>query len=197
MQVDISPLRFLIADDSPHMRRILGSVLHGFGIRTLYEARDGAEAFDLFVRHNPDVVVVDWVMPGMSGVESTRRIRVPGSKPNPYVPIIMITAYAERARVLQAREAGVTEFLCKPVSAKRLYERILNIVLNPRPFIQTKSFFGPDRRRHHEGSFPGLGRRKGEPGHAGGELRTEVVDLDEFEAASFGGPAPKRQAKSR
>jgi hypothetical protein len=78
----------------------------------------------------------------------------------------------------------VTEFLCKPVSAKRLYERILNIVLRPRPFIQTDTFFGPDRRRHHEGSFPGLGRRKGKPGHRGSEPRTEVVDLDDVEAAS-------------
>ncbi len=149
----------------------------------MVEAHDGASALELFRRRNPDIVILDWEMPVLDGIEFARRVRVPGSKPNPFVPIILLTAHAERARVLQARDAGVTEFLCKPVSPKRLFERILNIVLRPRPFVQTKTFFGPDRRRHHEGSFPGLGRRKGEPGHVGGELRTEVVDLDDFETA--------------
>ena len=184
MQVDVSQLRFLIADDSHHMRRVIRAVLHGFGGRDIFEAQDGGMAFELYCQRKPDIVVLDWEMPVLDGIGFARRVRVPGSKPNPFVPIIMLTAHAERALVLQAREAGVTEFLCKPVSAKRLYERILNIVLRPRPFIQTDTFFGPDRRRHHEGSFPGLGRRKGEPGHVGSEPRTEVVDLDDVEAVS-------------
>ena len=184
MQVDVSQLRFLIADDSHHMRRIVGSILHGLGAREMLEAHDGATALELFRRRNPDIVILDWEMPVLDGIEFVRRVRVPDMKPNPYVPIVMLTAHAERARVLRARDAGVTEFLCKPVSPKRLFDRILNIVLRPRPFVQTRTFFGPDRRRHHEGSFPGLGRRKGEPGHVGSEPRTEVVDLDDVEAMS-------------
>jgi hypothetical protein len=55
----------------------------------------------------------------------------------------------------------VTEFLAKPISAKSLYERILNVVANPRPFIKTKSYFGPDRRRNVNSSYVGPERRKG------------------------------------
>lgn len=59
----------------------------------------------------------------------------------------MITGYAERTRVFEARDAGVSEMLVKPISAKGLYQRIAKVVLNPRPFIRTESYFGPDR--HH------------------------------------------------
>jgi DNA-binding NtrC family response regulator len=67
-----------------------------------------------------------------------------GANANPYVPIIMLTGHSEKKRVIPARDAGVTEFLAKPISAKALYQRILNIVANPRPFIKSKSYFGPD-----------------------------------------------------
>jgi DNA-binding response OmpR family regulator len=74
----------------------------------------------------------------------------------------MLTGHSEKKRVLEARDAGVTEFLAKPISAKALYQRILNVVVNPRPFIKTKTFFGPDRRRNHSSSYVGPERRKGE-----------------------------------
>jgi hypothetical protein len=62
---------------------------------------------------------------------------------------------------MSARDAGVTEFLCKPISAKALYERILNVVANPRPFIKSKTYFGPDRRRGVNPNYVGPERRKG------------------------------------
>jgi hypothetical protein len=64
--------------------------------------------------------------------------------------------------VIGARDAGVTEFLAKPISAKGLYQRILNVVANPRPFIKTETYFGPDRRRNVNASYAGPERRKGE-----------------------------------
>jgi DNA-binding response OmpR family regulator len=88
-------------------------------------------------------------------------IRQPGANANPYVPIIMMTGHSERKRVTAARDAGVTEFLAKPISAKGLHQRILNIVANPRPFIKTKSYFGPDRRRSVNAGYSGPERRKG------------------------------------
>ena len=66
-----------------------------------------------------------------------------------------------RARVTVARDAGVTEFLAKPISAKALYERIFNVVANPRPFVKTKTYFGPDRRRNVNPNYAGPERRKG------------------------------------
>jgi DNA-binding response OmpR family regulator len=88
-------------------------------------------------------------------------IRQPGANANPYVPIIMLTGHSEKKRVIAARDAGITEFLAKPISAKALYQRILNIVVNPRPFIKTKTYFGPDRRRNVGPNYAGPERRKG------------------------------------
>jgi len=78
------------------------------------------------------------------------------------VPIIMLTGHSEKKRVISARDAGVTEFLAKPISAKSLYQRILNIVINPRPFIKSKGYFGPDRRRNAAANYTGPERRKNE-----------------------------------
>jgi two-component system, chemotaxis family, chemotaxis protein CheY len=88
-------------------------------------------------------------------------IRQPGANANPYVPIIMLTGHSEKKRVMSARDAGITEFLAKPISAKALYQRILNVVANPRPFIKTKNYFGPDRRRNVNPNYVGPERRKG------------------------------------
>jgi DNA-binding response OmpR family regulator len=76
------------------------------------------------------------------------------------VPIIMLTGHSDKKRVMIARDAGITEFLTKPISAKSLYERILNVVLRPRPFVKTKTYFGPDRRRNVNPNYSGVERRK-------------------------------------
>jgi DNA-binding response OmpR family regulator len=73
----------------------------------------------------------------------------------------MLTGHSEKRRVMTARDAGVTEFLAKPISAKGLYQRILNVVVSPRPFIRTKSYFGPDRRRNTTNTYIGIDRRNG------------------------------------
>src|SRR6185437_7982299 len=88
-------------------------------------------------------------------------IRQPGANSNPYVAIIMLTGHSEKKRVVAARDAGITEFLAKPISAKGLYQRIVNVVANPRPFIKTKTYFGPDRRRNVNPNYVGTERRKG------------------------------------
>lgn len=160
MRLDISGLRFLIVDDNAHMRRIVRTLLHGFGVREVYEAEDGAAGLEAFQNFSPDIIIADWVMPVFDGHELVQMIRRPDSKLNPYVPIIMLTGHSERRRVIQARDAGVHEFLCKPISAKALYERIATIVLNPRPFVRTKNYFGPDRRRASNTTWDGKERRK-------------------------------------
>jgi DNA-binding response OmpR family regulator len=109
----------------------------------------------------PDIVLTDWAMPIFDGLELAQMIRQPGANANPYVPIIMLTGHSEKKRVVAARDAGITEFMAKPISAKSLYQRILNVVVNPRPFIKTKTYFGPDRRRNVTTNYVGPERRKG------------------------------------
>jgi len=161
VRINFNRLRFLVIDDNAHMRRILRTLLHGFGARDVYEAEDGAGGLESFTHYMPDVVLTDWAMPIFDGLELAQMIRQPGANANPYVPIIMLTGHSEKKRVVAARDAGITEFLAKPISAKALYERILNVVANPRPFIKTKTYFGPDRRRSANQPYIGPERRKG------------------------------------
>jgi CheY-like chemotaxis protein len=152
-----------VIDDNPHMRRIVRTLLHGLGTRDVFEADDGATGLDAFTHHVPDVVLVDWAMPVFDGLELTKMIRETDGAGNPFVPVIMITGHTERNRVMSARDAGITEFLAKPISAKSLYQRILSVVAQPRPFIKTSSYFGPDRRRNSNPNYSGIERRSGGP----------------------------------
>jgi two-component system, chemotaxis family, chemotaxis protein CheY len=161
VRIDFNRLRFLVVDDNVHMRRILRTLLHGFGAREVYEAEDGAAGLEAFTQYIPDIVIADWVMPVFDGLELTQMIRQPGANANPYVAIIMLTGHSEKKRVTAARDAGITEFLAKPISAKSLYERIVNVIANPRPFIRTETYFGPDRRRNVNPNYVGPERRKG------------------------------------
>jgi two-component system chemotaxis response regulator CheY len=134
------------------------SLLNGLGVRHVLEAEDGAAALEVFQQNPCDIIITDWVMPVFNGLELTAAVRNPDSE-NPYTPIIMLSGYSERSRVVQARDAGVTEFLCKPISARQLYLRLENCIVNPRPFIRTKTFFGPDRRRFVHPHYTGDKKR--------------------------------------
>jgi two-component system chemotaxis response regulator CheY len=160
-RIDFNRLRFVVVDDNAHMRRILRTLLHGFGAREVVEAEDGAAGLEAYNNHVPDIVITDWAMPIFDGIELTQMIRQPGANANPFVPIIMLTGHSEKSRVVAARDAGVTEFLVKPLSSRALYERIVSIVVNPRPFVRTKTYFGPDRRRNTTAGYSGPERRRG------------------------------------
>jgi two-component system chemotaxis response regulator CheY len=73
----------------------------------------------------------------------------------------MLTGHTERTRVMKARDAGITEFLAKPISAKGLYQRVFSVVAHPRPFIRTACYFGPERRRTANAKYVGPERRRG------------------------------------
>lgn len=161
MRIDFTKLSFLVIDDNPFMRRVIKALLHGFGAREVMEAEDGAIGLELFMTFSPDIVLLDWEMPILDGLEVARMIRQPTTSVNPFVPIIMVSGHAERRRVVMARDAGINEFLVKPISPKALYDRLMAVVAFPRPFIRTKTFFGPDRRRGASNNYSGQERRKG------------------------------------
>jgi len=148
----------LIIDDNAHMISIIRSMLLGFGISRTHESRDAAEAFDL-VRHEPiDLIIVDYQMPLLDGLEFIQMVRRGADMKNPFVPIILLTAHTERSRIIAARDAGVTEICAKPVTAKQMWEKIVAVVNHPRPFVKTAGYFGPDRRRRSE-DYAGPERR--------------------------------------
>ncbi|MGL1919844.1 MAG: response regulator [Hyphomicrobiales bacterium] len=139
-------LSFLVIDDNAYMRRIIRSILHGLGIRNVFEAEDGASGFEAMGHHNPDIVILDMLMPIFDGIEFLNLIRTPTNE-HAFIPIIVVSAHLEKERIAAARNAGANEFLAKPVSSDQLLNRILNIIENPRPFVNATSYFGPCRRR--------------------------------------------------
>jgi CheY-like chemotaxis protein len=149
----------LIVDDNANMRKITATVLYALGIKDVREATGGEEAFAELKNFQADVVIVDWVMAPEDGIALTLRIRSRMDSPNPYLPIIMLTGHTEKERIEQARDAGVTEFLSKPVSVKGMVQRILNLIEKPRQFVAVRDYFGPDRRRHIDPMYTGPERR--------------------------------------
>ena len=143
---DLSELNILLAERSPLMRRLFRGVLRELGVQEVRDVSNAEAAYDHFQKASPDVIFTDW-SPGLDGLGLTQETRVGEDTSNPYVPIIVVTAYTEFQHVTRARDSGVNEYLAKPVSARRIYSRICSLVDNERPFIRCRDFFGPDRRR--------------------------------------------------
>ncbi len=166
MTTGFESLRVLLADDNQHMRAIVTTVLAGVGVKLLRDARDGSEALKVLREWPADLAIVDFQMFPMDGVEFTRMVRNAPDSKNPYLPIIMMTGHSERSRVMDARDAGVTEFVVKPLTAKAVLDRIQAVIYHPRPFVRTSSYFGPDRRRRDDPAYLGPRRRVTDKGPA-------------------------------
>ena len=127
---------------------------------TFCVANDAETGLEELNRYPIDVVIVDFALGTLDGIEFTQLVRSARDSGNRYVPIIMLTAYTERRRVEHARDAGITEFLKKPVCARDLYERVFEVIMHPRSFVKTPTYFGPDRRRRNDPNYKGPERRK-------------------------------------
>lgn len=155
-------LKILLVDDNHHMRVLLIEVLRAIGVKEIYEATDGAEALQAMRRHGIDIVMTDLSMQPLDGIDFVKLLRNSPDSPNPMCPVIMITGHTTRKRVTEARDAGVNEFLAKPVTARGVIERLTQIVESSRPFVRTGDYFGPDRRRRNDPDHPGPWRRGGD-----------------------------------
>ena len=160
MDRSLERLKVLVVDDNHHMINIIKTILRGFEVKEFFDASNAADAFQ-FIRNTPvDLVITDFAMDPINGCQLTKLIRTAEDSPNHFVPIIMLTAYAERSKVEQARDAGVTEFCAKPVTATELYKKVCTVINAPRSFIRTSVYFGPDRRRRKDDHYKGKERRE-------------------------------------
>lgn len=139
-------LSFLVADSSDFMRSLIKRAIKPYA-REIREAPNGVEALRILGQFAPDVVLVDSELETIDGLAFVKRVRDPKQSPFPFARIIMVSAAAERGRVLTAWGAGIDEFLLKPVSVADLLGRIRKVTESPRPFIRVDSYCGPDRRR--------------------------------------------------
>jgi two-component system, chemotaxis family, chemotaxis protein CheY len=170
-------LSFLVVDDTAYMRSIVSVVLRGLGVTDVREANNATDAIGSARGWAPDIIITDLQMDGMSGLAFTRCVRRGQTGIDVQTPIILMTGHSEMMRVEAARDAGVNEFLAKPVSVATLLSRIAAVIDNPRPFLTTKAFIGPDRRRLEAGpEYQGPLRRLGDPSDF--ELEDGLSGLD-------------------
>jgi CheY-like chemotaxis protein len=180
----IRSAKILIVDDEFSMRKVVRTLLLSMGVTDVHDAADGASGLTAVGALDPDVVLLDWQMGGMNGPEFVRRVRSPGTFPYPNIPVIMLTGHGEHSRVIEAMRLGVHEFLVKPVSAKALYERLVSVLVNPRPMLKRGSYCGPAPRAlprardlgHREQPRPAVAparARRDVDGHTG-----DVIILD-------------------
>jgi DNA-binding response OmpR family regulator len=165
-QANDLPLRHvgaLIVDDNHHMRTIVGTLLRSLGCKDFRECGDGVAAFEMLRSRPADIIIVDFRMDTLDGLDFVRLLRRSADSPCPLAPVIMMTGHSERRHVVQARDAGVTEFVAKPLSAKALCARIEEVAQRPRAFIRTPAFTGPSRRRRANVTHSGPWRRANDP----------------------------------
>lgn len=162
LEEQLRTLRVMVVDDSVSMRKLIRIILESIDVAEIYEADDGTTALRKMIDNPVDVIITDWRMTPMDGIELTQKIRSnpePAAIPPANIPIIMVSAHTDRDLVLAARDAGVNEMLTKPVSAKMLRSRFLSILERPRDFVRTGDYAGPDRRRRQLPEFDGPDKR--------------------------------------
>jgi two-component system, chemotaxis family, chemotaxis protein CheY len=162
MSAALEKVRVLVVDDNRDMRALLRRLLGTGGIRQVHEAEDGASGLEMLRDNECDMVLTDLAMTPMDGLEFTRKLRAARDTLNPSIPVVMISGHTEKHRVEAARDAGVTEFLVKPITPRNLFGRINDILERPRAFVRTEGYFGPDRRRRATPNYDGPFRRDGD-----------------------------------
>ena len=139
--------KVVVVDDEPYMRKVVRTMLFSIGVRDIREAPDGLAGLDLIRAQAPDVVIIDWNMPGLGGPGVVRAVRSPASFPYPNVPIIMLTGHGDRSHVIEAMKIGVNEFLLKPVSVNALRDRMISALTKPRKIVKIGDFHGSVSRQ--------------------------------------------------
>ena len=158
---DFSSIRVLIVDRNAFMRRVLRSVLRTFSVAAILDERHMETAWDTFQATQPDMVFLDW-SPSFNGLAMLKRIRNDKGSINPFAPVIITSSLTEPESVMEARDAGMTTFIARPFSPKLIYDRMCTVTENPRAYVRSDDFFGPDRR--HRKIAVENDRRKAKPG---------------------------------
>lgn len=158
---ELSAVGVLVIDDHESMRSIIGVLLRSFGFTWIREAQHGEEALAMLQDTPADIIISDLKMPMLDGLSFVRRLR---AEPEPLcqIPVLMVTGHATPARVVAARDAGVNEFIAKPMNGRMLAERLRRIIEDERPFIRCKGYVGPCRRRRTPKDYAGPFRRAGD-----------------------------------
>ena len=156
---ELKKLRVLIVDPNVFMRGVVADSLRRLQVTHIAAAASAVEAFAVGRTFKPDLIIVDWDAGRMTGLEFTREIRRNTTGLPREAPIILLAAIIDHDQLMSARQAGINEFLLKPVSAQGVLSRIEEVILRPRKFIDSRNYVGPCRRRKEDANFAGPWRR--------------------------------------
>jgi two-component system chemotaxis response regulator CheY len=144
--LDFALISFLIVDDQPFTRRLVRSILHGFGSREVYESASGTEALETIRTAMPNIIITDLIMPDFNGLKFIKMVKAP-TAPTRKIPIIVLSGYLTKTAALEVNRSGADELLVKPVSPKALYEHVARIVARSDPAKAPMAFVQNQRRR--------------------------------------------------
>ncbi|MBI1187103.1 MAG: response regulator [Alphaproteobacteria bacterium] len=146
---ELSRLTVLVVDPNAFMRRILSGLLEGVGVGHVVPTATVADACDkLGPESNADMILSELDLDDYDGVDFIKMVRQHRDERTRLLPIMICSADTRMQRIIEARDAGATEFLAKPVSGETVYRRLVQLIEHPRSFVQVNDeYFGPDRRR--------------------------------------------------
>lgn len=150
----------LVADRNPYSSQIIKGMLRGFGANRVSTAENSKAVLLALENQKVDLLLCDERLPEHGGARLTRTIRGAAFGENRMLPIVVMCARAREGTIKQVRDAGANMAIVKPMSAKSLYERLTWVAFSPRRFVETESYFGPDRRFKIEGFPGGVPRRR-------------------------------------
>jgi CheY-like chemotaxis protein len=157
--INLRDLIILVADPSPYLGMVTHSMLRGFGATKVLEVRSSVGVMMTLTGQKVDILLCDSGLPPHGGLNLTQAIRRNTSNENRTLPILVMCSDTRDSTVKHARDAGANMVIAKPMSPASLYDRLAWIAFNPRKFVDTVSYFGPDRRFKIEGYPNGVGRR--------------------------------------
>lgn len=149
----------LLVDSDQYLRKIVAQILRSFDAATPVFADSGATAIERLKRNCYDLCILEAALPDMQCMDVIRFIRRLDSNVARFTPVIVLTGYTQADMVAAARDAGANCVIKKPVSPRVLFDHIVWIGRNPRPFVEAGDYIGPDRRFHDKGPPDGFGRR--------------------------------------
>lgn len=169
-------LSVLIADSNNFSRGLIGEILRSLNVTNISSARSEEMACTFLIDRPIDLVLVSWEEgDALEGLNFVRALRQTEDDRIRRLPVVLITAGLTRQTVLRGRDAGVDEFLAKPISPLALRQRLEMVIETPRPFVDCSVYLGPCRRRKNPADYYGAKRRAGE---RSGTRATPLVDHD-------------------
>ncbi|PIR39898.1 MAG: hypothetical protein COV35_00320 [Alphaproteobacteria bacterium CG11_big_fil_rev_8_21_14_0_20_39_49] len=143
----LGSIKVLVADDDKLTVKLVNDTLKVFGVKRIMCACNGESTKKEVLETKYDLIILDWKIGHVDGCNLVKEIRRDDKAKNRFTPIILLTGKGTIEEVKHARDSGITEFLLKPFSVKKLREKLIEVVEHPRNFIISRNFVGPDRRR--------------------------------------------------